>query len=41
MTAIKEDILVKSLAQSVSNGKITLEQVPENLRTKVQELLEQ
>ena len=41
MTTIKEDILVKSLAQSIKNGKITLEQVPENLWAKVQELLEQ
>ena len=40
MTKVNEDILVKSLAQSINNGKITLEQVPENLRDKVQEILD-
>jgi hypothetical protein len=40
MITINEDILVKSLAQSVKNGKITLEQVPDNLKDKVQEILD-
>jgi hypothetical protein len=39
MTQIEESILVKSLAQSVKNGKITLEQVPDKYKEQVQELL--
>ena len=40
MTKIEESILVQSLAQSVKNGKITIEQVPDNLKDKVQEILD-
>jgi hypothetical protein len=41
MTKIEESILVKSLAQSVKNGKITIEQVPTPYREAVQEKLDE